>query len=276
MNKRRSGFTLIELLVVVAIIALLVSILLPSLSAARSSAKSVKCLTNIRSQGQITQLYLDANLDQFPVRQGTATGGTGVYNAFTPSRAILSFDKRPIDILTCPEDNEPIRDYQVGDGTPALPDTLGIGNQYNLNPGHVIRYSYGINNMTGIQPVTEAEKQLFNPNFGAYAQPARMMLYADCAWVNARAHNVAINDSPQLKGRVGNAAAPIRMDKLATIPVEYGTPQATLSRHRYGSNIVFMDQHGETVTQKDCFNKVLYSWTETGDPNQGITTPPNP
>lgn len=264
MHTSRKGFTLIELLVVVAIIALLVSILLPSLSAARGSAKNVRCLTNIRSQSQITQLYLDANRDQFPVRQGTATGGSSVYNAFLPSRTILNFDKRPIDILTCPDDNESVRDYPVGDGTDAFPDSLGIGNLYDLPPTTIVRYSYGLNNMTGIEPKTDAERALFNPNVSAYPQPARTLLYADCAWVNARAHDKVINDAPQLKGRVANAAAPIRMDRLSQIPVEYGQPQAKLSRHRTGSNIGFMDQHAESVAQRDCFDKVLYSWTETG------------
>ncbi len=56
-KKPRAGFTLIELLVVVAIIALLISILLPSLKEAREQGKKAVCLANLRSLSQGNNAY---------------------------------------------------------------------------------------------------------------------------------------------------------------------------------------------------------------------------
>lgn len=63
--KRSKGFTLIELLVVVAIIALLVSILLPSLGRARELARRAMCSANLNGVGKAFALYKTENRDRY-------------------------------------------------------------------------------------------------------------------------------------------------------------------------------------------------------------------
>lgn len=61
---RRRGFSLIELLVVVSVIALLVSILLPSLAAARRSARTTVCMSNYHQFGVAFATYGNDNKER--------------------------------------------------------------------------------------------------------------------------------------------------------------------------------------------------------------------
>ncbi len=65
-RRPREGFTLIELLVVISIIALLIAILLPSLSKAKELANRAVCSANVRSIIQSMLIYAQSNSDQFP------------------------------------------------------------------------------------------------------------------------------------------------------------------------------------------------------------------
>ena len=62
----RRAFTLIELLVVIGIIAVLISVLLPTLNMARERARNVQCLSNLRACGQALLLYSNQNKGFYP------------------------------------------------------------------------------------------------------------------------------------------------------------------------------------------------------------------
>lgn len=69
------GFTLVELLVVIGIIALLISILLPSLSRAREAAVRVQCASQLRSIGQSIAMFANEHRGRLPYAHSTIWGG---------------------------------------------------------------------------------------------------------------------------------------------------------------------------------------------------------
>ncbi|MFQ5414385.1 MAG: prepilin-type N-terminal cleavage/methylation domain-containing protein [Phycisphaerae bacterium] len=79
MIRRVQGFTLIELLVVIAIIALLIAILLPSLSRARELSKRLVCAANMKGFGTSAKIYANDNFEKWmsPGYSGSAYADNG-------------------------------------------------------------------------------------------------------------------------------------------------------------------------------------------------------
>jgi len=85
MRHRRKSFTLIELLVVIAIIAILASLLMPSLQKAREMAKSSVCISNLKQLGICFANYSAENNDFIPpVYPQVYPAPDGNYGAWWP------------------------------------------------------------------------------------------------------------------------------------------------------------------------------------------------
>ncbi|MEA2710299.1 MAG: hypothetical protein QOF78_2900 [Phycisphaerales bacterium] len=123
-GKQRRAFTLVELLVVIGIIAIMIGILLPTLSNARRAARTTACLSNIRQLGTTWGIYISENKGKLPYYLWQAPAGEAdkAWNWYW--LGILSNLKTQTSIMLCPEAIDPVP-YNTGSGSG------GFGTAYN-------------------------------------------------------------------------------------------------------------------------------------------------
>lgn len=218
--KRRAGFTLIELLVVVAIIAVLIAILLPSLGRAKANAMRVKCAAVLKQWGMIMNIYAQDNNNWFCQKVNTYSGsgnlktGNWVWNDGANSPYLTEWSaKYNIGLRSCPADPS----YGVYNGA-----GVGATSSSAVTLYAMVRY---IPVASGVQSWKLTE----------FTHPSTTVFMAD---------------SPH---GMTNPWFTTTTDLNNTTETEQ---QAFNVRHMGQGNLVFMDDHVEPHTYEDLLNNI--------------------
>jgi prepilin-type N-terminal cleavage/methylation domain-containing protein/prepilin-type processing-associated H-X9-DG protein len=262
-RARCPGFTLVELLVVIGIIAVLVSILLPSLAGARAQAQSIQCQSNIRQILTACLMYQNDHRGYFPPGADDIAWGDNNFHRWHGSRASLDptapkytfrFEGYAETPAATPS---PLREYLQTDKIKACPTFLDLAQTGSeLGSG-----GYGYNNdYIGSSTAVDALDPMAYKNPAKFSQvrnPTDKIVFADVA-------AISFWDGSQLQSGIFE-------DSFAYPPVSYWSgfqwsPDPSIHfRHRDRASIGWADGHvtsepfGWSVPASD-FEKLKIGW----------------
>ena len=164
MPERRSAFTLLELRVVIAIIAILISVLLPSLSAARANGQALLCGTHMRELSAALYLYTTDNGVYPPCLDNYAAGGlsadyygldwVGIGNfggGFNPGSPLVPTSGSPMGFAAAPKFGLIWTYYQNPDMILCPTDISGTFRPNQLTPAGNGKFSYTMFSTLGLR-----------------------------------------------------------------------------------------------------------------------------
>jgi hypothetical protein len=106
-NQRNHALTLMELFVVIAIVAVLVSLLVPKLAEAKKKAQRISCVSNLMQIGLGFRIWGGDHTNFYPLSLSTNSGGTKEYissgEVFRHFQVMSNELGVPL-ILVCPAD----------------------------------------------------------------------------------------------------------------------------------------------------------------------------